>query len=175
MGTGAKYTAIHVERSCDLAAQVLATLDCSEAEISRIITTIQCTGINSQIELLSFPSEEDRLTGCRVATADYLGQMAYPAYLQKLPFLYPEIEESNDYNNVLTEKRPFKSAQDLMAKTRGFWIILLCPSWRKTTAAFTGPWPKMMAAILMSRRWRPTCDRSMRSSRVEHRFSGPLG
>ncbi len=61
------------------------------------------------------------MTGSRVATADYLGQLADPAYLPKPPFLYEEFQESSGYNNVLPKMRLFKSAQDLMAKTRGFW------------------------------------------------------
>ncbi len=130
-GTGAKYTSIHVERSCAMAARFLPEMGCSEAEIQGIQNAIRCTGITSQIELLTFQSAEERLTGCMVATADYLGQMADPAYPAKLSSLFAEFEESNDFTGVPAEKRLFKSAQDLMAKTRGFWNYFALPKLEK--------------------------------------------
>ena len=130
-GTGAKYTNTHVDRSCDLASTFLPEMGCTEAEISGVRNAILCTGITSQIELLTFQHPEERVTGCMVATADYLGQMADPAYPSKLPCLFAEFEESNDFNNVPAEKRLFKTAQDLMAKTRGFWNYFALPKLEK--------------------------------------------
>jgi hypothetical protein len=130
-GTGAKYTATHVERSCAMAALFLPALGCDEGEISGVLNAIRCTGLTSQIELLTFRNDIERLNGCMVATADYLGQMADPAYPAKLPGLFAEFEESNDFNNVPAEKRLFKSAQELMAKTRGFWSFFALPKLEK--------------------------------------------
>jgi hypothetical protein len=130
-GTGAKYTATHVERSCAMAALFLPALGCDEGEISGGLNAIRCTGLTSQIELLTFRNDIERLNGCMVATADYLGQMADPAYPAKLPGLFAEFEESNDFNNVPAEKRLFKSAQELMAKTRGFWSFFALPKLEK--------------------------------------------
>jgi hypothetical protein len=56
-----------------------------------------------------------------VATADYLGQMADPDYPAKLPALFEEFEEANNFSRVPFETRPFRSAKELMAKTTGFW------------------------------------------------------
>ena len=130
-GTGAKYTATHVERSCAMAASFLPALGCDEGETAGVLNAIRCTGLTSQIELLTFRNDRERLTGCMVATADYLGQMADPAYPAKLHGLFAEFEESNDFNNVPAEKRLFKSAQELMAKTRGFWTFFALPKLEK--------------------------------------------
>ncbi len=120
-GTGAKYTSSHVTRSCALAAAALPDLGCTAEEIEGVQNAIRCTGINSQIDQIAFRGEIERLTGCMVATADYLGQMADPDYPAKLPGLFAEFEESNDFSRVPFEKRPFRSAKELMAKTSGFW------------------------------------------------------
>lgn len=120
-GTGAKYTTSHVARSCTMAASALPELGCRPDEVEGVQNAIRCTGLTSRIDQIEFRSEIERLTGCMIATADYLGQMADPDYPSKLPALFAEFEESNDFNGVPAEKRPFRSAQDLMAKTSGFW------------------------------------------------------
>ncbi len=120
-GTGAKYTTTHVQRSCVLAGIMLPGLGCSPEEIEGVQNAIRCTGLTSRIEQIVFKTASQRTTGCMVATADYLGQMADPDYPDKLPSLYLEFEEANDFNGVPPEQRPFKSAKDLMAKTTGFW------------------------------------------------------
>jgi hypothetical protein len=120
-GTGAKYTTSHVQRSCTLAADALSGLGCSADEIIGVQNAIRCTGINSQINQIAFRDEVERVTGCMVVTADYLGQMADPDYPTKLPALFAEFEESNDFSRVPFEKRPFHSSKELMAKTTAFW------------------------------------------------------
>jgi hypothetical protein len=126
-GTGAKYTASHVERSCALAAWFLPGLGVTSTELDTVLNAIRCTGINSQIGQLTFPSDVARLIGCMVATADYLGQMADPEYPEKLPALFAEFEEANDFNQVPADKRMFRSAKELMAKTGGFWNFFAMP------------------------------------------------
>jgi hypothetical protein len=131
VGTGAKYTATHVERSTAMASCFLPKLGCSEAEIEGVLNAIRCTGLTSQIALLNFANSVQRLTGCMVATADYLGQMADPAYPAKLYSLFAEFEESNNFNNIPEDKRLFHSAQELMLKTRGFWTYFALPKLEK--------------------------------------------
>jgi hypothetical protein len=131
LGTGAKYTASHVERSCALACRFLPALDVTPAELGGVLNAIRCTGINSQIGTLVFRGDIERLTGCMVATADYLGQMADPAYPEKLPALFAEFEEANDFNGLPADKRMFRSAQELMAKTGGFWTHFVLPKFEK--------------------------------------------
>lgn len=120
-GTGAKYTSSHVLRSCALAASALPALGCTDSEITGVQNAIRCTGLTSRIDQIAFSSEVERLIGCMVVTADYLGQMADPDYPEKLPQLFEEFEESNNFSRVPFEKRPFRSAKELMAKTSGFW------------------------------------------------------
>ncbi len=120
-GTGAKYTSSHVMRSCALAASALPELGCTAAEIEGVQNAIRCTGLQSDIKQIAFRDQAERITGCMVVTADYLGQMADPDYPVKLPQLFEEFEEANDFSRVPFEKRLFRSAKDLMAKTTGFW------------------------------------------------------
>jgi hypothetical protein len=120
-GTGAKYTSSHVLRSCALAGPALLSLGCTAEEIEGVQNSIRCTGINSRIDEIKFRSETEHMTGCMVATADYLGQMADPDYPAKLPALFSEFEESNNFSRVPFETRPFRSAKELMTKTTAFW------------------------------------------------------
>lgn len=131
VGTGAKYTNSHVERSCVLATTFLPALGVTDAELEVVVGAIRCTGISAQINQIAFRDDIARLTGCMVATADYLGQMADPDYPEKLPGLFAEFEESNDAEQVPSEKRMFKSAKDLMAKTGGFWTHFALPKLEK--------------------------------------------
>jgi hypothetical protein len=130
-GTGAKYTACHVERSCAMAGRFLPALGVTPSELGGVLNAIRCTGINSRIAALAFRGDIERLTGCMVATADYLGQMADPVYPEKLPALFAEFEEANDFNGLPPEKRMFRSARELMAKTDGFWTHFVLPKLEK--------------------------------------------
>ena len=130
-GTGAKYTSSHVIRSCTLAAAALPGLGCTADEIAGVQNAIRCTGVTSQIDQIAFRSETERVTGCMVATADYLGQMADPDYPAKLPGLFEEFEEANNFSRVPFETRPFRSAKELMAKTTGFWKGFALPKLEK--------------------------------------------
>jgi len=133
-GTGAKYTSSHVARSCALAAASLPALGCSMDEIDGVLSAIRCTGVTSKIEQISFHNPVERVTGCMVATADYLGQMADPDYPEKLPSLFEEFEESNNFSRVPFENRLFRSPADLMAKTNGFWNNFALPKLAKDYA-----------------------------------------
>ena len=126
-GTGAKYTPTHVQRSCVLAGAMLPGLGCGPDEIEGVQNAIRCTGLTSKIEQIVFRTATQRMTGCMVATAVYLGQMADPDYPDKLPGLYAEFEEANDFNGVPLEQRPFRSVKDLMSKTAGFWNNFALP------------------------------------------------
>jgi len=131
LGTGAKYTATHVERSCAMASRFLPAMGVSPAELGGVLNAIRCTGINSQISTLVFGGDIERLAGCMVATADYLGQMADPHYPEKLPALFEEFEEANDFDGLPPEKRLFHSIRELMAKTGGFWTYFVLPKFEK--------------------------------------------
>ncbi len=126
-GTGAKYTTTHVVRSCAMADVFLQQLGCEASEIEGIKNAILCTGVTSKIDQILFNSDVARLTGCMVATADYLGQMADPGYPDKLPSLFAEFEEASDFNGVPTDQRVFRSVKDLKSKTSGFWSSFVLP------------------------------------------------
>jgi hypothetical protein len=126
-GTGAKYTSVHVIRSCAFAANYLPTIGFKGEEVESVIAAIRCTGPHSNISQLLFPGEVEHFIGCALPTADYLGQMAAPDYVDKLAFLYAEFEESDDFSKTPQEKRLFRSVHDLIAKTPAFWEKFVRP------------------------------------------------
>ncbi len=126
-GTGAKYTHSHVLRSVALAASLLPRLALSRAEIEDTVGMIRCTGLNGRPEKNAFGSELARIAACMVATSDFLGQMAAPDYVEKLPLLFAEFEEADDYNQVPKDKRMFASAAQLVRGTADFWQAFVRP------------------------------------------------
>ena len=126
-GTGAKYTYSHVLRSCGLAASLLPSIGCRLDEISLVVDAISCTGISGNPYAINFPSDNSRIIGCMIATADYLGQMAAPEYPSKLPFLFSEFAEADDFNNVPIERRAFPSVNAMLAATPSFWTSFVRP------------------------------------------------
>lgn len=86
-GTGAKYTAVHVNRSIDFAAEFLAQRGFRKSEITSVQNMIRCTGVNVDLAVIPFQGEWDKTLGFALATADLLGQMAADDYVDKLPVL----------------------------------------------------------------------------------------
>jgi hypothetical protein len=68
----------------------------------------------------------ERKVGHALGTADLLGQMAAPDYVEKLETLYQEFEESNRYTGKTTGPA-FSSADDLRAQTPLFWERYVLP------------------------------------------------
>lgn len=124
-GTGAKYTLTHVSRSGDFAARFLAEKGFSGQEISAVRNMIRCTGVNADLASIPFQSELERRMGFALATADLLGQMAAPDYIDKLGILFLEFDESAKFNGKALP--PFSSADDLRGKTPGFWTHYVLP------------------------------------------------
>ena len=120
-GTCAKYTFCHVLRSCSFASSYLPALGSNAIEIEAVLGAINCTGPTKEISRLHFREPVDRIVGCALATADYLGQMAAADYPDELEILYSEFRESDDYIHVPESQRAFKSAADLVARTPLFW------------------------------------------------------
>jgi len=121
MGTGAKYTFCHVLRSGAFASSDLPQLGATPVEIESVIGAINCTGPSSEIGRLHFRDPVDRVLGCALATADYLGQVAAPDYPDKLGLLFAEFSESDSYVNLPLANRVFKSAHHLAEQTPLFW------------------------------------------------------
>ena len=126
-GTGAKYTFCHVLRSCAFAASYLPTLGATDHEIEAVLGAISCTGPTKDVRLLRFRDPVERVIGCALATADYLGQMAAADYPDELEILFREFEESDDFIHLPAERRTFKSAADLIARTPVFWRKFVLP------------------------------------------------
>ena len=118
-GTGAKYTKTHVQRSCQFARDLLDHKGFSDAEIRAVQSMIRCTGMGTRIETIVFDREQHRIAGFALGTADLLGQMAAADYVDKLPILFEEFQESSQFNR--SESALFSSAADLMEKTPAFW------------------------------------------------------
>lgn len=126
-GTGAKYTFVHVIRSCAFAASYLPTVGFTNAEVDTVDKAIRCTGPRSTIAMIEFADEMEQFIGCAVASADFLGQMAAPDYVDELGFLFNEFEESDDFYHVPADKRMFRSVHELIAKTPLFWEQFVLP------------------------------------------------
>jgi hypothetical protein len=127
-GTGAKYTATHVLRSAEFAAELLAEKGYDEPQIKAVQNMICCTGINANLESIPFQNEVEKITGFALATADLLGQMAAGDYVDKLPILYEEFAEAAKFSNEGSHfLATFASADDLMRKTPVFWDNYVLP------------------------------------------------
>ncbi|NUQ39262.1 MAG: hypothetical protein HUU23_16070, partial [Caldilineales bacterium] len=120
-GTGAKYTFCHVLRSCAFAASYLPVLGANDYEVEAVLGAISCTGPSKDISRLYFREPVERIIGCAVTTADYLGQMAAPDYPDELEILYHEFKESDDFIHLSPSRRAFKSVEDLKQRTPLFW------------------------------------------------------
>ena len=120
-GTGAKYTIVHERRSCEFARQYLPRMGVTASEIEDICSAIICTGPQSRISQITFHREEARVFAFLLVTADYLAQMSAADYPDELPVLFKEFIEAYDYEKVPPEKRPYKTLQEMLAKTPGFW------------------------------------------------------
>jgi hypothetical protein len=127
VGTGAKYTFTHVLRSCAVASSYLPTVGVTLDELDGVLGAIRCTSSNSPLRRLYFQHPIEGIVGCAVATADYLGQLSVSNYLEELPRLFAEFNESDNFAAVLPEQRIFRSVDELIAKTPLFWRTTVQP------------------------------------------------
>jgi hypothetical protein len=127
LGTGAKYTHSHVLRSCALAASIMPSLGLAREEVEDVVGMIRCTGLTGRPDKSAFTTDLDRVAACMVATSDYVGQMAAPDYPEKLPLLWAEFEEADDFSRVPRARRMFPSAAHLVAGTAAFWSNFVRP------------------------------------------------
>lgn len=126
-GTGAKYTFFHERRSCEIAAQFLGERAWDAEDIDSVQRLISCTGPRSRIDLVPFANDTEAMLGRAVCTADYVGQMSDPKYPDKLPGLFLEFEESDDYRRIPHDQRLFKSLDSLLKGTPMFWEKIVVP------------------------------------------------
>lgn len=126
-GTGAKYTLTHVDRSAEFAAELLGQHGYEPADISSVQSMIRCTGVNAAVARIPFTSEEARIAGYALATADYLGQMAAPDYPDKLTVLFEEFAEAVQFSGDNRLLAGFSSPEDLLRNTPRFWANFVKP------------------------------------------------
>jgi hypothetical protein len=89
---------------------------------------IRCTGVNVDLQKIPFGSDQERVLGYSLGTADLLGQMAAEDYVDKLGILFTEFEESARYNNgKFSGAGAFASVDDLRTKTPLFWEKYVVP------------------------------------------------
>ena len=96
VGSGAKHSFVHVDRSREFAAKWMSAQEMHESSIRKVQSMILCTEYSSLRPTISFDSEAHRLVGSLVGTADWLAQMAAPDYLNKLPLLHQEMLEAKN-------------------------------------------------------------------------------
>ena len=127
-GTGAKYTLTHVTRSVQFAEQLLDEQGFPLKEIRMVQNMIRCTGVNVNLSLIPFQCEVEKIVGFALGTADLLGQMAAADYVEKLPILYSEFDESaRFYEGKISVAQYFPGAEDLVRKTPEFWTKYVLP------------------------------------------------
>ena len=117
-GTGAKHTAMHVQRSMDFLRLNALEFKLSDEEITDGRAMILCTDLAEDIEAIAFSSPEAALLGKILATADMIAQMADRAYLEKTLFLYREFKEGR--------VEGYKTPADLLQKTLDFYNLIDC-------------------------------------------------
>ncbi|WP_419786186.1 hypothetical protein [Pseudodesulfovibrio sp.] len=111
-GTGAKYTVGHEERSIQFMRQNLEG-SLPEEEIEDIADCIRCTILRMSPSKIAFRTDDMRLMGHFLGTADLLAQIADRYYLEKLLLLFEEFKEA--------QLPGYNSAFDLLSKTRNFY------------------------------------------------------
>jgi hypothetical protein len=127
-GTGAKYTLTHVARSVHFAEEFLEEHGFPIGDIRKVQHMIRCTGVNADLGRIPFQNEVEKVVGFALGTADLLGQMAAEDYVDKLPILYSEFEESaRFYEGKMVGIQSFSSADDLIRKTPEFWEQYVLP------------------------------------------------
>ena len=130
-GTCAKYTRVHVLRSCAFAASYLPEVGFTLRDTEIVTGAIRCTGPISRLARLYFNARADQLLGCMLVTADYLGQMAATDYPDELELLFGEFLESDEFFHLPTEHFTFQSDRELIEKTPDFWMKFVRPKLEK--------------------------------------------
>lgn len=120
-GSGAKYTHLHEQRSCEFTRAILLQQGWSQDEVRCVENLISATGPSADVERIEFGSEIERILGQTVCTADYIGQMSDPNYPDKLAILFDEFKESYEYQQIPQNEWPFASYEALLRGTPGFW------------------------------------------------------
>jgi hypothetical protein len=93
-GTGAKYKAVHEQRSMEFLSRHGRAFGLSTDEIATGRSIILCTDMQKDIASISFASRQIKFIGKLLAAADLLAQLSDQLYLEKLLFLFRECREA---------------------------------------------------------------------------------
>ena len=133
-GTGAKYTMTHVNRSAEFANRYLRSRGYPVRDRAAVEHMIHSTGFFVDTGKIPFHSELERMLAYALGTADLMGQMAAPNYLNELDNLFEEFHEcvqrQGPAAGVLAT---YRSAEDMRARTpqffRGHVMRMLTVQW----------------------------------------------
>ncbi len=116
VGTGAKYTASHVQRSIVFAQKYFSDRKLDTIDKNAIEDIIMCTSLKTDIDKVLFKTENIEIIGKILGTADLISQTSDRTYLEKLLLLFYEFKEGNfgDY----------KDEMDLLQKTFSFFELM---------------------------------------------------
>jgi hypothetical protein len=121
-GSGAKYSSIHVGRSCFHAWDLLPGFGFTNEELRKIQNAICATGLSVRMEQIPFRDPQEWLMGAIVATGDMLGQMAAEDYPERLGALYLEFREAIAFSRLQTAGLGMhRSLLDLLNGTERFY------------------------------------------------------
>jgi hypothetical protein len=121
VGTGAKYTLTHVDRSCKFAGELLTDKGFSADDILKVQHMINCTGLNVAFDSIDFQTLLEKTIGLSVATADLLGQMSAVDYVDRISDLFKEFNECWEYSGDRAESLHYGSVDQLLNQTPNFW------------------------------------------------------
>jgi hypothetical protein len=134
-GSGAKYSAIHVGRSCFFAWDLLPAFGFNRDELRQIQNAICATAVSVNMDELPFREPREWLIGALVGTGDMLGQMAAEDYPERLAGLYLEFREGTQFSRFeKTSFAGYKNLLDLLRGTErffnGYVMHMLNDEWR---------------------------------------------
>jgi len=121
-GSGAKYTTIHVGRSCLLAWDLLPQFGFQPDELRQIQYAICATSTTAEMARIGFRDQREWLIGALVGTGDMLGQMAADDYPERLGGLYLEFREASKFSRFRETKfAAYRNLLDLLHGTEKFF------------------------------------------------------
>jgi hypothetical protein len=121
-GSGAKYTTIHVGRSCLLAWDLLPQFGFQPGELRQIQYAICATSATAEMARIGFRDQREWLIGALVGTGDMLGQMAADDYPERLAGLYLEFREASKFSRFQeTRFTSYRNLRDLLQGTEKFF------------------------------------------------------
>lgn len=112
-GTGAKYTLVRAERSVEFLEGYFAANGYDGGDFNLCREFIICTDMNEDISEVSFVSPETETLSKMVAAACIIGQISDRIYLEKLLFLFQELNEAQIFG--------FHTELDLLENTMEYY------------------------------------------------------